>query len=69
MSQDWHVCAVPGCLVLIRHDKLMCPRHWRQVPPALKARLTRAWNHGSTDAATWISVRRACIDAVTRPGG
>lgn len=37
------MCAVDGCEVGVAITRLMCPRHWRQLPPDLQRSVNAAY--------------------------
>lgn len=39
-----HKCAAEGCDITVSTSILMCPRHWKQVPRAIQARVWKAWD-------------------------
>lgn len=41
-----HPCPVTPCPTRVAYNKVMCPRHWKLVPPAIQNAVYRAWNHG-----------------------
>ena len=43
-----HKCRAEGCRVQVRHEYLMCPRHWRMVPREIGVLVTRHWRAGET---------------------
>ncbi len=46
-----HTCAARGCLESIGGELLMCPKHWRLIPGALRRKLVSMYRAGDTDAA------------------
>jgi hypothetical protein len=42
-----HPCPGPACIERVPWDKLACPRHWFQVPMAVRRAVSRAWDHGA----------------------
>jgi len=38
-----HLCAIEGCGLEIRLDRLMCRAHWYRVPIDLRAEVWSAW--------------------------
>lgn len=57
-------CPIGECQERIPIARLMCPRHWRLVPPSLKRALRRAWRTGQgagTDAHR--RAMAACVEA------
>ena len=47
MEPTTHRCPIGDCPARVPHEQLMCPRHWRLVPPSLKRALYRAWQRGA----------------------
>lgn len=47
MEPTTHRCPIGDCPAQVPHERLMCPRHWRLVPPSLKRALYRAWHGGA----------------------
>lgn len=63
-----HVCHAQGCTVVVAPKLLMCPRHWRMVPAALKGTL---WSHyrpgqevGKNPTPQYLTAAQQAIDAV-----
>jgi hypothetical protein len=44
---DPHRCPGPACDTLVPYEQLACPRHWYQVPLALRRAVSRAWRRGA----------------------
>lgn len=42
-----HRCPAPVCTEQIDPDKLMCPRHWYQVPTPIRRAVWIAWRRGA----------------------
>lgn len=64
-----HACPIPGCTHTgLPFAILMCPFHWRWVPPALQERVNLAWNRGAP-RPDYSEARAAAIDAVVRRTG
>ena len=62
-----HPCPATGCARMLSHTILMCPAHWRMVPPAaqrLVVRAWRAWNAGTGSMTDYLAARDAAIAAV-----
>jgi hypothetical protein len=38
-----HKCPGPECDIQVDHDLLACPRHWYQVPKAIRSEVYAAW--------------------------
>lgn len=38
-----HKCPIAGCVAAVVHERLMCPRHWRLVPPDKQAAVYREY--------------------------
>ena len=64
-SNGTHRCPIGDCPAQIPSGRLMCPRHWRLVPPNLKRTLRRAGGGGDgAGSRTQQRAARACLDAV-----
>jgi hypothetical protein len=60
-----HRCPIGDCPAQIPGGRLMCPRHWRLVPPNLKRSLRRTGRDGDgAGSRTQQAAVRACLDAV-----
>lgn len=44
-----HKCHARGCPTPCRPEYLMCPRHWRMVPPRLQRAVWRTYRDGQCD--------------------
>lgn len=44
-----HHCHARGCKVDVSPKLLMCPRHWRMVPPDMQRAVWRAYVHGQEE--------------------
>lgn len=68
-----HHCHARGCDKSVRPTLLMCGRHWRLVPPALKVAVLRAYRPGQCDdkrpSTAWKEAAFAAIDAVAKLEG
>lgn len=58
-----HVCPVRKCEWTIDNKRLMCPGHWRLVPPDLKAEVYHWW-HDDTNPLNLVHAQLAAINAV-----
>ena len=47
-----HECPATGCTRDVSIDMLMCPRHWRMVPGAIRAAVWNAWQDGAGAGTT-----------------
>jgi hypothetical protein len=68
-SNGTHRCPIGDCPAQIPDGRLLCPRHWRVVPPNLKRALRRDGRDGAGRAHQ--AAVGACLDAVQaayRPG-
>ena len=64
-SNGTHRCPIGDCPAQIPGGRLMCPRHWRLVPPNLKRALRRTGRDGDgAGSGTQQAAVRACLDAV-----
>lgn len=71
-----HLCAVPGCRVVIAETLLMCRADWIRVPMALRREVNERWRaflatQKTRDKAAiveaiahWRSAREAAVEAV-----
>lgn len=59
-----HKCPIDGCIWKLPQHVLMCSRHWRQVPKALRQQVYDAWNCGNPSSRYW-DVRKQAIDSVS----
>lgn len=67
-----HTCPIVGCPYRLPWRLLMCPAHFKLVPPELRRRLWDAWNNGSPRSyAAYLEAREAAIRSVdpARGGG
>jgi hypothetical protein len=62
-SNGTHRCPVGDCPAQIPGGRLLCPRHWRLVPPNLKRALRRAGRDGDGADRAHQATVRACLDA------
>ena len=46
-----HICPVEKCGRTRGEDKLVCFKHWAQVPRGLQQKLWAAWNRGNPNTA------------------
>lgn len=80
-SDRLHQCKVPGCAVWIVKSLLMCPGHWRLVPPDLQQKVSATWRRFTRPArqnanipsalASWRAyslARNAAIEAIRQHG-
>lgn len=58
-----HTCPVPGCRELVRQERLMCSRHWYQVPLALRKQVWREYRKAPQSRAHLWACHRA-VEAV-----
>jgi hypothetical protein len=63
-SNGTHRCPIGGCPAQIPGGRLLCPRHWRLVPPNLKRALRRAGSDENGTSRAHQAAVRACLDAV-----
>jgi hypothetical protein len=60
-----HRCHARGCQTPVPPAKLMCCRHWRQVPRALQREVWRHYRPGQEiDKRPSGAYRRAMLDAI-----
>lgn len=60
-------CVVAGCASPCSPNSLMCPRHWREVPPDLKGDLgfaTRRWRRGRANLVELRDAQWACVESI-----
>lgn len=63
-------CTLPGCVVKIRANLLMCFPHWRTVPVELREEVWRTWRAQGGDgnrtmSPEYIAARDAAIESLT----
>jgi hypothetical protein len=58
-----HQCPAPDCTVQVDPSRLMCPRHWAQVPKPVQRAVWITWDHGN--GAGTPAHRAACRLAVS----
>jgi hypothetical protein len=67
-----HVCHIYQCGKPVPPSKLMCPAHWRMVPPSLQAAVLRTYRTGQCGdrkvSKEWLVAARAAINSVALPG-
>lgn len=58
-----HKCRIERCTLLVEHDGLMCPHHWRMVPQHLQTRILAIADHSvnTTKTPDW---KRAVAEAI-----
>lgn len=71
-----HHCPIHGCMTIVDGPRLMCPYHWRLVPPELKQEVYRSRRiasrsnprtvSGRTAWEAWERARERAIEAVRR---
>jgi len=66
-------CNARGCLQDIRHDKLFCAEHWKQVPPGMKLSIVTYYTIGQDSGdtictPTWIAVVNEAISYLDKIG-
>lgn len=69
-GRSTHECPAGPCTRQVDWDKLMCPAHWRMVPPELRAAVLETWRYGAgAGDPAYLTAREAAVDAVnTRLG-
>ena len=66
-DDDRHPCPVRRCKQLVGPDQLMCPGHWRMVPPPLRSAVWRTWDGGSgAGTPAYLAAVSAAIRIVSR---
>lgn len=60
-----HRCRASGCLQMVAPELLMCPAHWRMVPPNIQAEVHSAY-HAVTRTDASVSKIKAYTDAVNK---
>ncbi len=69
-DQPAHTCHARGCDTRTPPRMLMCAKHWRRVPHALKSAVYRTYRPGQeTDknpSPAYLDAARAAIDAVAQ---
>lgn len=61
-----HPCAVPGCLSLVEHHRLMCYTHWTRVPRDRQHAVYHTWTairHSAKPTAEDVKRYRAARTA------
>lgn len=59
-----HQCPVAGCRAKgLSSNRLMCRKHWRMLPLALRESVYDAWNGGEPAPGYW-AIHRIAIEAV-----
>jgi hypothetical protein len=62
-----HGCPAPACTEQAGPGRLMCPRHWYQVPKPLRRAVWIAWNRGAgAGSPAHAAAMRAAVAAVSR---
>ena len=62
-----HRCPIGDCTAQVPRERLMCPRHWYQVPKPLRRAVWIAWNHGAgAGTPAHRAAMRAAIAVVSR---
>lgn len=64
-------CPVAGCSKQIRSEKLMCARHWFQLPVYLRRKVTEAYlayQTGDVDLVSLRDVQGAAIRSIEAKG-
>lgn len=60
-----HECPAGPCALQVDWDKLMCPDHWRMVPPQLRTAVLTTWRYGAgAGTPAYLDAREAAVDAV-----
>ena len=60
-----HRCPIGDCPAQVPRERLLCPMHWRLVPPRLKRELRATWRSGQgAGSRAHRTAVRGCIDAV-----
>lgn len=66
-----HTCPVPRCSRRLGGNRILCKRHWSQLPAVLQIRLTRLWRICRADPrneakiAALAAAKQAAIELVT----
>jgi len=59
-----HACPAPGCVVRLPFERFACRRHWFEIPPVIRGRLSRTWANG--DTAIYLAAREQAVRALQR---
>lgn len=68
-----HRCHAAGCSVEVSPKLLMCLRHWRLVPPYIRAWIWQTYRSGQEidkhPSAEYMEAQRAAVEAVAAAEG
>lgn len=68
-----HLCHAKRCPVTVPPKLLMCPAHWRMVPPALQRAVWAAYVKGQEirkdPTPAYLAAAKAAIEAVAKKEG
>jgi hypothetical protein len=65
VTGEQHPCPAPGCVVRLPFEQFACRRHWFDLPPVIRGRLSRTW--GSGDIGRYLAAREEAVRWLESP--